>query len=113
MEVLQWSLAGPALAGDILNMQAQRDFFVNTLAAVPAHPVINAAHPEAASFQVAAALSDALILASPRAAAQTLRMALLTSRSGAAGTGGGLDAGYQIRLAGPALAHVMPRATRP
>ena len=107
------SQAGPAQPADIAAMQAHRDNFVNALAAVPAHPVINAAHPGAAHFQAAAALTNVNIAANPRAAARTLRMALLSSRSGAAGIGGGLDAGYQITLSGPALAHAMPGATRP
>ena len=107
------SLAGPALAGDIAAMQAQRDFFANTLAALVPHPVINAAHPAAAHFQAAAALTNVAIAADPRSAALILRMARLSSRSGALGTGGALDAGYQITLGGAALTHLMPHATGP
>ncbi|MEK8034499.1 DUF4157 domain-containing protein [Ideonella sp. DXS29W] len=107
------TLAGPAAPADIATMQAQRDFFANTLALVVPDPVINAAHPAAAHFQAAAALTNMVIAADPRSAARILRMARLSSRSGAAGTGGALDAGYQITLGGAALQHLMPNATGP
>ena len=103
------TLAGPAAQADIPAMRAQRDFFRDTMNG--ADPVINAEHPNAAYFQAAAALTDDAIDAEPRTAAMMLRMARLTSRSGVLGTGGGLDAGYQITLGGAALARLMPQAT--
>ncbi|CAM3789124.1 hypothetical protein VA7868_00448 [Vibrio aerogenes CECT 7868] len=106
------SLAGPAAPADIAAMQAQRDYFANTLTA-GVDPVVNNAHPDAAYFQAAGALTNVMIAADPRAAARLLRMARLTSRSGAHGRGGAPDAGYQINMTGAALAHIMPNAVQP
>jgi hypothetical protein len=106
-------LAGAApTANDILTMRQHRTNFAAAMAG-GAHPIINAAHPAAVDFQVAAGLTDAVIDASPLVAARILRRALLSSRSGPAGTGGAGDPGYQITLGGAALSHVLPRATMP
>ncbi|WP_266168316.1 DUF4157 domain-containing protein [Dyella subtropica] len=104
------TLAGTVDPNDINNMQLTRDYFANRMNGPIADPIVNALHPAAHYFQAAAALTNGAIAAAPRAAAQTLRMARLTSRSGALGIGGALDAGYQIRMSGNALARVLPHA---
>jgi hypothetical protein len=101
------TLAGPAPPGEIQTLRMQRDWFVNR----PGGDLTrNVNHPAADHFEAARALTDHAIAGDPRSAAQILRIARLSSRSGANGTGGLLDAGYQIALSGTALAQVMPLA---
>jgi hypothetical protein len=104
------TIAGPGDPNELLNLQAQRNYF--TGAGAPAFTHLPG-HPAAAYFGAARGLTDPAIAADPKAAARILRIARLSVRSGAAGTGHALDAGYQISLTGNALAHVLPTATQP
>lgn len=100
-------LAGTFDPNDLLDLQAQRDWFV---AQAHDHLTRDANHPAAAYFQAARALTDNAIAGDPKAAARLLRIARLSSRSGANGRGRDVDAGYIIGLSGLALARILPHA---
>ncbi|QDU65674.1 hypothetical protein [Engelhardtia mirabilis] len=103
-------LAGPAAAGEAAVLRVQRDAL---LAHPPGHLTRDVNHPGRAYFETARALSDAVIAADPRSAARVLRLALLSSRSGADGRGEIPDPGQQIEVEGAALGRVFPHATQP
>ena len=103
------TLAGAAHPANQLAMQGHRDHFTGLGAG---HFTNNAAHPAAGIFAAARALTNGQIAAHPEQAARILRMAKLSERAGAGGTGDQGDAGYIMSLTGNALTQVLPNASQ-